>query len=247
MCYDISFLTHKKNIYEKRFNAQIAVKHIDVEKTYHAMAFDLPDVPCIKHSNPSAITSLTWGLIPSWVQSVNEAEKIRYKTANARAETVFEKHFFNKSAKNKRCIVIVDGFFEHHHVTQKKIPFFIRRRDDNPFALAGIWDEWSVGDIKRETFSILTTAGNSLLGKIHNNPQMSGPRMPFILDKSTEDLWLNPDSTEDELKKIMQPYDLQNKILEAFPVGTLRGKNRVGNTPQAIKSVYYPEIPPLFF
>ena len=54
--------------------------------------------------------------------------------------------------------------------------------------LAGLWSEWTdeeTGEVLN-TFSIVTTKGNKLLAKIHNNPKIEGPRMPVILPQELE-------------------------------------------------------------
>ena len=46
------------------------------------------------------------------------------------------------------------------------------------------------------SFTIVTTEGNELLKKIHNNPKLKGPRMPLILSDETADHWLKPINNE---------------------------------------------------
>ena len=51
---------------------------------------------------------LRWGLIPSWAK----APDIGSKMINARCETVSEKPSFRGAFKNRRCLVLADGFYE---------------------------------------------------------------------------------------------------------------------------------------
>lgn len=113
-------------------------------------------------------------------------------TLNARGETIFEKPSFRTSAKNHRCIIYVAGFYEHHHYNNKTYPFFIYRKDAQPMALAGLWSEWKNPDTggRLNTFSIVTTKGNKMMARIHNNPKLKEPRMPVILPSELEDEWL---------------------------------------------------------
>ena len=64
---------------------------------------------------PDKVQLLKWGLIPSWTRNPEDANEIRYKTFNARAESVTSKPSFSKSFKSKRCIIPVKGFFEWQH------------------------------------------------------------------------------------------------------------------------------------
>ena len=74
----------------------------------------------------------------------------------------------------------MDGFYEHHHHKGKTYPYYIYRRDGNPMVLAGLYSDWAdpeTGELLT-TFSIVTTAGNPMMARIHNNPKLAGPRMP---------------------------------------------------------------------
>jgi len=58
------------------------------------------------------------------------------QTLNAPSETMFEKNTYKQSAKNKRCVIYIDGFYEHHHFKGKTYPFSIYRSDGEPMAFA---------------------------------------------------------------------------------------------------------------
>ncbi|WP_235915000.1 SOS response-associated peptidase [Flagellimonas ochracea] len=158
------------------------------------------------------------------------------KTLNARGETIFEKNSFKKSARDKRCIICIDGFFEHHHHGKETIPYYISRKDGQPISLAGLWNEWTdpeTGEVLN-TFSIVTTEGNPMMAKIHNNPKLIGPRMPVILPDELEDKWLIEVKDEldiKELEELLKPFP--ESEIKAHTVGKLRGKYAVGNQQEA--------------
>lgn len=79
---------------------------------------------------------LRWGLIPSCADD----PKIGYRTINARAETVASKPAFRRAFAKRRCLVVADGFYEWKTTNGRKQPFFIHRKDDQPFAFAGLWE-----------------------------------------------------------------------------------------------------------
>ena len=84
----------------------------------------------------------SWGLIPFWVGDLAAAAKIQNRTLNARDNTLFEKPSFRAASKYRRCLVLVDGFFDHHWHDGKSYPFYIRMKNGDPFALGGIWVKW---------------------------------------------------------------------------------------------------------
>jgi putative SOS response-associated peptidase YedK len=187
----------------------------------------------------------TWGLVPHWVKGDEQRKKLWNQTLNARGETIFEKPSFRNAAKNNRCIVYVDGFYEHHHFGGKTYPFYIHRKDLEPLALAGLWSEWTDngtgGSIN--TFTIVTTEGNPLLAKIHNNPKLKGPRMPFILPLELEDKWLihiDDEVDQKSIEELIQSYPEEE--LTAHTVTRLRGKEYIGNVKEVSDSFEYEEL-----
>jgi putative SOS response-associated peptidase YedK len=237
MCFSISYALSKEGL-EERFNANFEAPEI-YQPAYHASAFNLPKVPIINSEKKDTIQLLTWGLIPFWVKDKKTADQLRTKTFNARAETVFEKPSFRSSIVDKRCLILVDGFFEWQHVEGKKYPYFIQLSNHNPFAIAGIWDEWKnkENDNKIQTFSLITTKANPLLEKIHNSKK----RMPVILKPEDEIKWFDKRLTKDEIDSLMVPYD-ENEM-EAYTVSKLvsmRWKN--SNVPGARERFEYEEL-----
>jgi putative SOS response-associated peptidase YedK len=164
----------------------------------HAVASlcNLPDIPELKARYNIAptqlvpvvrpgqagreLTMLRWGLIPSWAKD----PKIAHSLINARAETAAEKPAFRSAFKRRRCLIPSDGFYEWKKVGKQKLPLHIRRRDEAPFAFAGLWEIWRPpeGD-PIETCAILTTTANEVVAPLHH-------RMPVILPPEHFDAWL---------------------------------------------------------
>ena len=64
--------------------------------------------------------------------------------------------------------------------------------------LAGLYDRWRRDDDVMETYTILTTAANTLMEAIHN-------RMPVILSVGDEDEWLDPATSVDTARAMCMP------------------------------------------
>jgi putative SOS response-associated peptidase YedK len=106
---------------------------------------------------------------------------------NARAETLA------KRAVPRRCVLFADGFYEW----RGKIPYRFTLPDDEPFALAGVWEPSTVG---APDFEIVTCAPNELVREFHN-------RMPVVLPPAALDAWLSPHSLAGaEAERLLQPY-----------------------------------------
>lgn len=256
MCYNIRYLTKKKLQYARRFagnekdiedlEEQLRKLGERIGPYYHVTGFDHPDVPVITNEERNKIQLYNWGLIPSWVKDVKKAVELSNRTLNARGEEIFGKISYKKAAKDRRCLVLIDGFFEYHWKNEKSYPHHIELKNGEPMALAGLWETWQLDseDLIRNTFSIVTTKANALMSHIHNKPKGSlEPRMPLIIPKELEDEWLRPVNDEldiERIQSIVQPYDTEE--MKAFPVSRLKGKEAVGNSPEAIEKVIYPEL-----
>lgn len=212
---------------------------------HHASGFAHPKITIYTNEDPFLPVLATWGLIPFWVKDVLGVKKIWNNTLNARGETIFDKPAFRTSAKEKRCLIYVDGFYEYHHRNNIKYPFYVYPRNQDHFILAGLWSEWvdkETGEIVK-SFSIVTTAGNEKMTKVHNNPKATGPRMPVILPEERAEEWLAPINDELDKKAILeliQPYP--DSEIDAYTVGKLAGKDYIGNTPEISEKVEYVEL-----
>ncbi len=166
---------------------------------------------------------LRWGLVPAWADDPS----IGNRMINARSETVAEKPSFRKAFKDRRCLVLSDGFYEWRRTPDGKQPYYIHMKDGSPFAFAGLWESWRNAEEVRSC-TIITTEANELVGDIHN-------RMPVILAPEDYSLWLDPDFKEREaLTSLLRPYP--NDAMEAYPVSR-RVNSPSNNVPDCIERV----------
>jgi len=252
MCYDIKaslesqlrraeFISDEAMIKELREKLKPFVE----TQLYHASGYAHPKTLIYADKDPFVPIVSVWGLIPHWIKDNKQRMQFWNNTLNARAETIFEKPSFRDSAKHKRCIIVLDGFYEHHHFKGKTYPFLIQKKSKEPLTVAGLWSEWldkETGEIIN-SFTIITTRANKLLAKIHNNPKLTEPRMPIILPKAEIEQWLQPIETEADKKiieQLIQAYPAEE--LEAHTVHKLRGKNALGNVPEATVPMVYEEL-----
>lgn len=162
-----------------------------------------------------ALTVMRWGLIPSWA----EDPRIGTRMINARAESIQEKTAFREALRQRRCLVVADGFYEWRKQPGRgKQPFHISPAESGPFAFAGLWERWrDPGSELIETCTIITTGAAPTVARIHD-------RMPVILGPDVFDVWLDPKRDPARACALLRPFA---SALRVVPVA--RGVNDVRN------------------
>jgi putative SOS response-associated peptidase YedK len=184
MCFHTQHFSDSQKL-QKRFKAKIADK-VEFVPNNEANGFTFPKLPIITNLEKDTIQLFNWGLLPTWSNDID----FRKNTLNAKIETISEKPSFKDSVL-KRCIVLVDGFYEWQWLDssgRKKQKYLIQNVDTEPFALAGLFNTWTNPKTleKMDTFTILTTEANEQMSIIHNSKK----RMPMILNPEEEEQWL---------------------------------------------------------
>ena len=153
---------------------------------------------------------MRWGLIPSWAKDPTIGNQL----INARAETVATKPAFRAAFRERRCLILTDGFYEWEAQGRRKRPWFIRMQDGRPFAFAGLWDRWTDPEGRAvESCTIITTTPNDLIRRFHH-------RMPVILSPADYDVWLDGEIRDAErLPPLLAPYPPE--AMTAYPVSPL--------------------------
>ena len=141
----------------------------------------------VRNEGVRRLRMLRWGLIPSGATD----PAIGSRLINARAETAGVRPSFREAFRARRCLVPVDGFFEWERLGRRRQPWLFRMREGGPFALAGLFERWRApprfreagGAEELETFTILTTDANEVVGPVHD-------RMPALLHPPAFEPWL---------------------------------------------------------
>lgn len=234
MCFTVN-INLTRNSLEKRFGAKFRDPSL-FRPGYYFNAFDMPALPVIQAEDPESINMVKWGLIPFWVRDSKAASEIRLKTFNARAETIREKPSFRGAVKSKRCLVLCRGFYEWQDRGGEKIPHYIYLDGEPPFALAGLYDDWTdreTGELI-QTCSIITMAANPLMAKIHNTKK----RMPVILPEEAENAWIDPGLSAGDAVRHLEPVD--ERKMRFHTISKLISKRGVDkNVPELVKPYAY--------
>jgi putative SOS response-associated peptidase YedK len=112
-------------------------------------------IPVLRY--PRQLELLRWGL---------KMPEARMAGINARVESL-AKPIYREKLRNKRCLVLVDGFYEWRSVNGKKQPYLIAREDKAPMVMAGLYDS-------SDGCAIITMPSQGIVATLHD-------RMPDML------------------------------------------------------------------
>jgi putative SOS response-associated peptidase YedK len=182
------------------------------------------EVPVVIRQSPNRMMMMRWGLIPHWAKE----EQTRYNMINAKAETLTERPAYRGLLESKRCIIPASGFYEWQDTGEHgKQPYYIHADTGDYLPFAGLYDIWKNPE-GEDIYSctIITTQPTVDLKPIHN-------RMPVILEPDAEDVWLDPEVTDQHvLLPLLHPYTV--RTLEIYKVS--KAVNRAGSdSPEFIK------------
>ena len=163
-----------------------------------------------RHAEPDdestrRVRSMRWGLVPPWTKTADDGgpDTKGPLLINARAETVTTSGAFRNSAKGKRCLVPMDGWYEWRAGAESttgkkpaKTPFFMYGEDGELLYMAGLWSTWRPKGAPQDapplvSCTIITTESAGPLAEIHD-------RMPLTISERDWDRWLDPDAPVDE-------------------------------------------------
>ena len=225
----------------------------------YASGFDYPFWPVLKPidgGNDFVPVMMHWEFIPSYIRSVEALlhfrkgglnpktgrKDIPHNTLNAIGEEVLNKPTYKEAALKRRCLVLSSGFYEWRHFTplggkDTAYPYYVSVKGQEYFFMAGIYNPWvdqESGEVV-DSFSILTTAANPVMEKIHNKKK----RMPVILPEDQAERWIKDDLAYDgiaALAKFQFPA-------EQLAFHTIRKDFRQLEEPR--EAFLYEELPPI--
>lgn len=211
MCGGFTIATDIKKLIQ-RFKAQLKAKSF--MPRYNARPSQ--NLPIILNTDRESIVFAYWGFHPKWSKTPSQ------QIINVRAES-YNKFTFKKAFNERRCLILADGFFEWKKEKNSKQPYYFIRKDREPFAFAGVYQERG-GHIE---FTIITTEPNQVVEPIHD-------RMPAILLPEDEREWLNPDKSGDDVVSLLKPYP--EELMWTYPISK-RVNIPMNDSPELIKSL----------
>lgn len=137
-----------------------------------------------------------FGFLADWAKSAKDG-KANY---NCRGETILEKPTWKKPfIRGQRCLVPAAAFYETDRSTKKRYRFTVR--DEPEIFYAGIFNHWTNKDTGEifKTFAIITWEANELVRQVWE-------RMPVILNKDAQQVWMNMESSVQECVSLLRSY-----------------------------------------
>lgn len=206
-----------------RFVREITIPEVASEYCLDRPCFDLkPSYNIAPSSNVAIIIDdgrkrliqSRWGLVPFWAGDLSSGLKM----INARAETLAEKPTFKKAFMDHRCLVVASGFYEWRKEDKVKIPVYAHLKTRPHFCFAGLYNFWNSPEGESIcTCTIVTVEANDILRPVHD-------RMPAILQKRSEALWVGQGTDSEELHNMLKPYPSEE--MELYDV------SRIVNSPK---------------
>ena len=93
-------------------------------------------MPVVVQRGEREMVAMQWGLVPHWAGDAKGSSR----PINARAETLAERPMFRGLLRDRRCLVPASGFYEWRRESGRKTPYYVRLRDADLFAFAGLYD-----------------------------------------------------------------------------------------------------------
>lgn len=178
-------LTKNESDLEERFQATFYTE--DIERYNPIPSYNIVPthpLPFIDQNDKTHFQIGKWG----WNVQMGPTSKL---VINARLEDIDQKKTFIPALNHGRCIIPLDGYYEWVSNEKQKIPYRITLPDGELFSVAGlVREERDKEGNAVQKLSIVTLQATDDIAILHD-------RMPLILTKEEETMWLNDDFDPD--------------------------------------------------
>lgn len=146
-------------------------------------------LPIITADDQNSISFGIWGLLPERYNDDWKVFQNTINTLNIPSENITFNHWTDICLKNRRCLVLITGFFASYLHEGDIYPYYVYSRDKKPFSVAGIYNQLEDGFV---TVGIIIVPPNGLIKKIQNIDF----GMPLALDKEKQQIWLGNEEVD---------------------------------------------------
>ncbi|MGB5820279.1 MAG: SOS response-associated peptidase family protein [Saonia sp.] len=191
-------------------------------------------IPVITMEEPELISFAIWGMLPSNYEEEWAIFQSVTNTLNLEEKSLDANYWHSESLNDRRCLVIVTGFFTSYLHQGKVYPYYISLSSGEPFLLAGIYNRAEDGFL---TCSILVGKADSFIQRF----QSIVDSMPLIISRELMNAWLNPKADIGEIKELLRT--LEKADLQANPIAKELFNQNISYD-SILEPVDYKNIPP---
>lgn len=196
MFYKLSNTCDLKTI-ENEFDANFRFPNLYEPETIIS-GTEESNLAIITAQNPKYIDYAIWGLLPEDYDDDWDRFQNITNTLNTTVDDLnLSEEIYSKSFDERRCLIIVNGFFTSRIYNGKLRPFHVHLKDYKPFCVAGIYNKLNDGFL---TCSLLTLKYSSNLNDL---PHL-GTQRPLIFKESDYEEWLSVDKSNSDLEKLIR-------------------------------------------
>lgn len=252
MCHDLSFTAKTVEFITDILPEIILDRQLGIDfcTTSHVLSMSNRKCLCIyQRDGKPHLNEFEWGLIADYMRTPELIKKYRIQMANARKENILESRAAWFKIRQQRCLIAVDGIYEHREVTgwKNKVPYFIKLKNSEHLLLPGLYNYAPIPDMEtgemKGTFSIITRPANEIMSKIHNHGA-NKHRMPLFMPPEKALQWIRNDMPDDALNELMN-YEIPSSELEAWPVFMIRTTKARPDGREKYEEFGYEDLPGL--
>ncbi|NRQ01318.1 SOS response-associated peptidase [Marinobacterium sp. xm-d-530] len=151
-----------------------------------------------------ALRPMRWWLTPVWAKEITT----QYSMFNARAETLDKSKAFQGSFRHHRIIIPMTSFIEWRKEGALRQPYLVRY-EQGCMAAAGVWSQWTDGEIVLDTCAMVTTNACKDFKAFHS-------RQPLFLDSKQANTWLEERADLKDLRELLKAPLPQSMLVRAI-------------------------------
>lgn len=191
------------------YNIELETKQSVIRDGYPITGFNLPPgqpLSILRYQQQYELVKALWGFTPQWLKDLKRAPYV------VRIESLESSPMYTTWVQTP-CLLPVTGYYLWKQARHIKQPFAIRRPENRPFFLAGIWTRYRVDRLTSyESFALISCPAPQ-----KNTPLMS-ERIPIALAVDHITTWLAPETSAADALQLLQTSKVD---LECYPVSAL--------------------------
>ena len=209
---------------------------VEIRKSYNiAPTHRTPII--INRDGEKTLELARWSYVPPWWDfPKNGGSYPRFAAFNARDDKLKSSGMWKGALNQYRCMVPASGFYEWEKKGKQRLPYYIHRQDGDLMAFAGLYSHFTqpVTGESTSSFTIVTTATNSLMEPLHN-------RIPLVLGSVDDELWsvwLDPRTKFDQVQQHVKSVEWPDMTMHRVSTDVNpTGKSNYVNDPHLIEPI----------